>query len=111
MPMNADEFRQLFSLLEGPVDAGELLRRPQAGEVELAREVVAEMPLGAILRDLGAVAARQVGDVLLAVNVRPANSSVDATMHRDLAVRIGKALLSGSGPFDEAMAEFLGNRG
>lgn len=102
------EFRQLF---EGQIDASELLRRPQDGDVELSRDVVSEMPLEPLLRDLGAVAARQVGDVLTAINLRPANSSGDRTLHRELAVRLGKALLAGAGPFDDALAEFLGNRG
>ena len=85
-----------------PGGTGAILTQPSALSASLAEEVVKQMPLDAVYRDLGAVAARVVADEMDIKMLRPADFANLSDLPGVVAARIVEHL----GKSEEFAASF-----
>lgn len=107
-----DELRNVFGLQEGPIGTGTVLLTPSTVLKAQAIDIARRCPLRGVLRDLGAVAAREVANEMQASGLRPA----DYADHREIAdivlERIAKMLLDDTGSeFAASVRDHLRVRG
>lgn len=93
-----------------PVGTGRVLTSPSRLSREKATKVCEEFPLDSVLRDLGAVAARELATALEGLNLRPADYA-DQDFQKVLAKRIADAVKSNPDAFAKAVTEQLKLRG
>jgi hypothetical protein len=93
-----------------PGGTGAVLIRPSKLSMDLADQVVREMPLDDLYRGLGAVAARLVADELEKRGLRPADFANLPDLPAVVAKRVGGYLLRSS-EFSEAFIQNLTARG
>jgi hypothetical protein len=93
-----------------PGGTGAVLVRPSKLSMDLAQQVIREMPLDGLYRDLGAVAAMLVADELESRGLRPADYATLPELPQAVARRLGGYLLR-SGEFSTAFVQNLMARG
>ena len=93
-----------------PGGTGAVLVRPSKLSMDLAGQVVREMPLDGLYRDLGVVAARLVANELESRGLRPADYANLQELPQVVARRIGGYLLR-SGEFSTSFVQNLTARG
>ena len=87
-----DQLRHALGLQEGPVDTGTVLTTPNTLVKAQAVRVARSCALRSVLRDLGAVVAREMGSELSASGLRPADFADHPEVAKVLKERVLKAV-------------------
>lgn len=93
-----------------PGGTGAVLTRPSGIDMELAQQILRQVALDAIMRDLGAVAAREVADELTRHGLKPSDF-VNLPDFPSIAAKRIVARLAQSEEFARAFRKYLGMRG
>lgn len=105
------ELRDVLGLTEGPVNTGTVLITPSSGAHAKALHVAQHCKLDAVLRDLGAVVAREFANELQAANLRPADYAEFADLGPIIRARVMELLRSDPKVFLASLGEQLRMRG
>jgi len=107
-----DELRNVFGVSESFTDTATVLTTPSSVTKEQAIHTARKCPLH-LMRDLGALAARDMANELEAASLRPSDCVQFQEVIDIVRDRIIRDLLDGPGAdaFNKAMAEFLALRG
>ena len=70
-----DELAAVFGLNEGPIPTGVVMTTPSSITREQAVQLAKSCRIRPIIRDLGALAAREMANELTAANLRPAKEA------------------------------------
>jgi len=106
-----DELAAVFGLNEGPIPTGTLLNVPSSISREQAIYLAKNCPIRQVIRDLGALTAREMANEMSAANLRPADFSTHDEIGTILRDRIVKQLLGHPDEFFRALGEHLQARG
>lgn len=93
-----------------PGGTGAVLTKPSGIDMELATQLLKQMSLDAVFRDLGAVAAREVADEMDRHALKPSDFANLPDFPMVVAKRI-VARLVGSEEFSRSLQKYLGMRG
>jgi hypothetical protein len=107
-----DHIHRELAEVFGGLGTGTVLTKPSTISDEVVEKLVCELPLKQALKDLGAVAAREVANAIETVALRPADYADLPDLPEKLAERL-VAALEGKGLecFVESFVEHLRNRG
>lgn len=107
-----DELRHALGLQEGPVDTGTVLTTPSSVTKAQAVHSAKNCALRGVLRDIGAVAVRELANELGVAGLRPADYSEHEEVARVLKDRVLRALTDDTdGEFARSVREHLRMRG
>lgn len=106
-----EDLRGVFGLTEGPVATGSVSITPSTISREQVLHLAKTCPLDPIIRDLGAVVARELANELSAANLRPADYAEFAELGPIVRDRVIKVLLKNPNDFLGSVAQHLRMRG
>lgn len=106
-----DQLNDVFGLSEGPVSTAVVLNTP--GSILRAQAIVLakECRVAPLTRDLGALAAAEMANEMMASNVRPADFADQEEIGKILRDRIIRELIERPENFYRALGEHLRSRG
>ena len=106
-----DELASVFGLSEGPIPTGVVMNTPSSITRQQAVQLAKDCRIQPIVRDLGALAAREMANEMTAANLRPADFAEHDEIGTILRDRIVKQLLGKPDEFFRALGEHLRARG
>jgi hypothetical protein len=96
---------------EKPTGTGRVLTSPSGMSNKLVMNVVGEMPLDAVIRDLGNSAAREVATILEGMTLRPADYATLPQLPETLRTRLTSVLTKEPEKFAKAFTDALHLKG
>lgn len=108
-----EDLAQVFGGNMTPVgtNTAVVLNTPSGLTKEQAMILVTQTPMGPVLRDLGAVVARELGNELLAHGMRPADFALLPDLPKVVTDRIMKELSEYPEEFSRALIQYLSMKG
>lgn len=103
--------REVLEHVFGEATTQKALLTPTKRDAERAIELIAEMPIGLILQEMGVIAAQRVADVITTTGLRPADFAGIPDIPQALIAKLVEALVTGDETFLRAFATQLAARG
>jgi hypothetical protein len=108
--MSIDKLNEVFRP-QAPVGTAKVLTSPSRLSNEAAEQACRTLDLDVVLRDLGAIAAREIATELESMGLRAADYSALEAIPKLMAKRLADAVKSNPETFSKALVERLALRG
>ena|ERR1700677_4474568 len=96
---------------ESMTTTAQVINLPSGISKQQAQDIIKALPLKIVMRDLGAVLAREIGNELMAHALRPADFSSLPDLAKMVAARVAEALAKNPEEFSESLLDLLRMKG
>ena len=101
----------LLAVFGESTNTAQVINLPSGITKQQAQDIIKALPLKIVMRDLGAVLAREIGNELMAHALRPADFSNLPDLSKMVSARVSEVLAKNPEEFAESLLDFLKLKG